>query len=306
MKHIRLYGVIIVSIVSLLIGFIVTAQNEFAASLEVLSAGVEVQRVNTANFIAVEIEAIVGVGDIIRTDETGEARITFFADGTDVTLEPESEYRIIEFEGDEEDFNLTVEVIAGQATHRLNRTLGANSSYDVETPGMTLAAQGTVFAIRVEDNGRSGMLVFEGLVDAGADEDSDEVPAEFGIRSEVGNDLSDVVRASTFAQLDAALDGCPVTVTTLDDVSINVRSAPSRDAEQIGLISASEINTFVGVNTDGNWYRIEFEDDFGWILSSSATLESGCAGLRVFENSFAEDSEASDVPDAESTEEAEG
>ena len=174
MKHIRLYGVIIVSIVSLLIGFIVTAQNEFAASLEVLSAGVEVQRVNTANFIAVEIEAIVGVGDIIRTDETGEARITFFADGTDVTLEPESEYRIIEFEGDEEDFNLTVEVIAGQATHRLNRTLGANSSYDVETPGMTLAAQGTVFAIRVEDNGRSGMLVFEGLVDAGADEDSDE------------------------------------------------------------------------------------------------------------------------------------
>lgn len=303
----RIYPVFIVGLFSLLVSFVVGAQNEFAASLEVLSAGVEVQRVNTVSFIAVEVEAIVGVGDTIRTDETGEARVTFFTNGTDVTLEPGTEYRIIEFAGDEDDFNLTVEVIAGQAVHRLNRTLGANSSYDVETPGMTLAAQGTVFAIRVEDNGRSGMLVYEGLVDADAEDNGEEVPAEFGIRSEVSSELSDVVRASTFAQLDAALDGCSVAVSTTDDVSINVRSAPSLEAPQIGLIADSDIDIFFGVNTAGNWYRIAFEDGFGWILSSNATLDSGCAGLRVFNNSFTEDDDAvGDSPDAESTEEAEG
>ncbi|MGJ3241238.1 MAG: FecR domain-containing protein [Anaerolineae bacterium] len=306
MKSLQSYAVIIISLCCLMIGFSVTAQNEFAASLDVLNAGVEVQRVNTNRFITVEIEAIVGVGDIIRTDDTGEARITFFADGTDVTLEPATEYRIVEFDGDDEDFRLTVDVIAGQATHRLNRTLGANSRYDVETPGMTLAAQGTTFAIRVEDTGRSSMLVFEGLVDAGAEADSANVSVGFGVRSAVDAELSDVVRADTFAQLDSALDGCPVTVTTVDDVSINVRSAPSLDAPQIGVILASDIDRFYGVNTSGNWYRVVYESEFGWILSSNATLETDCAGLRLFEDSFAENQEVlPDAPDAESTEQAE-
>ena len=215
----RLFFVLSLIAISI-VSFVVTAQNEFAATLEVLNSGVEVQRVNTVNFIAVEIEAIVGVGDTIRTDDTGSARVTFFADGTDVTLDPNTEYRIVEFQGDEDDFQLTVEVLVGQTTHRLNRILGANSSYDVETPGMTLAAQGTIFAIRVEDDGRSGMLVSEGVVDAGTGDDTADVPPEFGIRSEVGDDLSDVVRASSFAELDAALDGCSVSVTTVDDVSI--------------------------------------------------------------------------------------
>lgn len=278
--------IVVLSLIFMLFTSVVAiAQNEFAATLEVLNSGVDVQRVNTNNFLRVELEAIVGVGDTIRTDETGSARITFFADGTDVTLDPNTEYRIVEFQGDDEDFQLTVEVLVGQTTHRLNRILGANSSYDVETPGMTLAAQGTVFAIRVEDSGRSGMLVSEGVVDAGTEAGSADVPPEFGIRSAVNESLSDVVRASSFDELDSALDGCTVGITTPDDVSINVRLAPSIDQEQIGIISADEIDTVIGTSQDGNWYRIPFEDDFGWILSSTALIDSNCAGLRVFENS---------------------
>ncbi|MEL7435583.1 MAG: FecR domain-containing protein [Chloroflexota bacterium] len=276
----------------LLMNLVVVAQNEFAATLEVLSSGVDVQRVNTSNFITVEVEAIVGVGDVIRTDETGEARITFFADGTDVTLEANTEYRIIEFEGDDDDFQLTVEVLAGQATHRLNRALGASSQYDVETPGMTLAAQGTEFAIRVEENGRSGMLVFEGDVEAGSDDSFVDVSAAFGVRSSVDSALSDVVRASTFDELDAALDGCTATVTTLDDVSINIRSGPSLDNERIGMISADDIDMFVGINETGDWYRIQFGEGFGWILSSNATVDTTCAGLRVFADTYSETGDA--------------
>lgn len=277
------------SITFFMLTFFVHAQNEFAATLEVLNAGVDVQRVNTNNFISVQFEAIVGVGDVIRTDETGEARITFFADGTDVSLESNTEYRIIEFAGDDEDFQLRVEVVIGQAVHRLNRALGVGSRYDVETPGMTLAAQGTIFAIRVEDDGRSGMLVTEGIVDAEADASSANVDAEFGIRSEVDNELSDVVRASSFDELDAALDGCTATITTSDDVSLNVRLSPSMDAPRVGFISASDIDLLYGVSESDNWYRIPFDDNFGWILSSTATIDTGCAGLRVFENTYQED-----------------
>lgn len=282
--------VVLINILLLAVGvFVTSAQSELAATLEVLNAGVEVQRANTSNPIAVNLEAIVGVGDIIRTDDTGQARVTFFADGTDVTIEPNSEYQIVRFEGGDDDFNLTVEIIVGEATHRLNRTLGSESSYDVETPGMTLAARGTVFAIRVENDGQSGMLVREGLVDATANGDSADVPQEFGIRSEEGEDLSDVVRASSFDELNAALDGCTAIITTDDDVSLNVRLGPSRDTARVGTIAAEDIDIIYGTNTSGNWYRILFREGFGWVLASTIDIDSTCAGLRLFEDTQIED-----------------
>lgn len=291
-----LLGAILCLWLLLSIGF-ANAQNELAATLEVLAGGVEVQRVNTVNPIAVEIASVVGVGDIVRTDETGEARITFFADGTDTVIMPNTEYRIVAFEGSgEEDFTLKVDVIVGQTVQRLNRVIGATSTYDVQTPGMTLAARGTQFDIRVENNGRSAMLVTEGMVIAGAREGDDaEVPAAFGIRSPRNGQLSDVVLASTFSQLDSALDGCAASVTTIDDVSINVRMGPSVDLEQIGVIVANDIDLFMGVSESGNWYRIPFDNDFGWILSSSAEIMGECAGLRVFEDSWTENQGAAEV-----------
>lgn len=271
------------------LSMIVSAQSgEFAATLEVLEAGVTVQRVNTVNPIPVTAEAIVGVGDIIRTDEAGSARITFFADGTDVTVQPSSEYRIVEFSGDDSDFQLTVELIAGQALHRLQRVLGADSSYDVQTPGMTLAARGTAFAVRVEADGRSAMLVTEGTVAAANSSSTADVPVDFGIRSAVGEALSEVVRAKSFAELDSALDGCTAVITTADDVSLNVRGGPNQSNALIGTTFAQDIDILYGVNESGGWYRIMFGDGFGWILSRSATIQAGCAGLRVFPDTHVE------------------
>ena len=261
-----------------------SAQNELAATLEVLSDGVEVQRVNTMNPITIEIASVVGVGDIVRTDDTGEARITFFADGTDTMIMPNSEFRIVSFEANaEEEFTLTVEVLVGQTVQRLNRLLGANSSYDVQTPGMTLAARGTDFAIRVENNGRSAMLVREGMVNARSLVGNDtQVASSFGIRAPRNGELSDVVLASTFDQLDSALDGCSASVSTIDDVSINVRTGPSVELDHIGIITDTDVDLFVGVNASGNWYRIPFGEDFGWILSSNASIIGDCAGIASF------------------------
>lgn len=289
---------ILVVIVAALWG-VVFAQDEFAASLEVLEAGVTVQRVNTSNPIAVSVEAIVGVGDVIRTDAEGSARITFFADGTDVTLQPNTEYRIVTFNGGEENFNLTVEVLAGQALHRLSRLLGANSSYDVQTPGMTLAARGTAFAVRVEADGRSAMIVTEGTVNAAAEEGAADVPELFGVRAEVESALSEVVPATTFAELDSALDGCPATITITDDVSLNIRSGPSREAELLGTLFAEDIGQFYGVNETGGWYRITFEHGFGWVQARTGVLEQGCAGLRPFPDTFVEGNEAAAPNSAE-------
>lgn len=279
----------------LLIGLSGFAQGgDLAATLEVLNGTVEVKRVNTENWIAVNIEAIVGVGDVIRTDATGEARITFFSDGVETDILPNSEFSIDTFSGGVEptdSFDLEVSVLVGQTVQRLGRVLDASSTYNVNTPGMTLAARGTIFAIRVEDSGRAGMLVSEGMVDAEADEEVSDVPAEFGIRSAVDEALSDVVRASTFDELDSALDGCVVTVSTSDDVRLNVRIAPSTDSFRVGTIGADEIDTFFGVSESNSWYRVPFNGGFGWILSTSSSVDSTCAGLRVFPNDHTEDIE---------------
>lgn len=264
------------------------AQGELAATLEVLNPGVSVQRVNTQTFITITKEGIVGVGDVIKTDDTGKARITFFADGTETDLQPATEYTITEFSSDGTAFQLSVEVLVGLTTQRLGRILDANSSYTVNTPGMTLAARGTVFQVRVENSGRAAMLVSEGNVTATQGEDSAVVAPEFGIRAAEGEGLSDVVRAKTFAELDAALDGCGVTVKTTDDVSLNVRLSPSLEAPRVGVVSATEVRSAFG-SADGGWYRIPFRDGFGWVLSSSGVVERECAGLRIFPSTQVED-----------------
>lgn len=262
--------------------FSASAQNELAATLEVLTSGVDVLRVNTANWIRVEIEAIVGVGDQIRTDTTGRARITFFADGVDTELLPNTQYRIGRFEGSEDSFTIEAEVIIGQTTQRLNRLLDANSKYEIDTPGMSMGARGTAFAIRVEADGRSAMLVSDGNVAAANDSSSADVPPGFGIRALVDQSLSEVVHATTFAELDAALDGCSASLTAPDDVSLNVRLGPARDFDKVGTIEPAQITVLFGTVESGGWYRIAFRGGFGWILSSTADISEDCAGLRIF------------------------
>lgn len=269
-----------VTLVAGLIG--VQAQSDLAATLEVLNAGVSVQRVNTTTLIGITQEAIVGVGDIIETDATGRARITFFADGTETDLEPDTRYQINTFNGDDTQFELSVEVLIGQTTQRLGRILNANSSYNVDTPGMTLAARGTTFAVRVENSGRSAMLVSEGTVIAEEGGDTATVPLGFGIRAENDEGLSDVVAATTFEELDAALDGCTIRVQTLDDVSLNVRLSPNTDSERIGTVGAADITRAFGTIEGGKWYRVAFRGGYGWVLSSTGAVETGCAGLRGF------------------------
>jgi uncharacterized protein YraI len=279
----RMFFVLTTTIVFLVMSFGgAGAQDELAATLEVLSPGVEVLRVNTSNWLPVEIESIVGTGDTIRTDDSGQARVTYFADGTDVTLEANTSIQINTFSGDEDSFDVNFSVLAGETVQSIGRALGTESSYLVVTPAMTLGARGTVFAIRVENTGRAGLLVREGDVNASDEAASAQVPSGFGVRAEQGGELSEVVRASTFDELNAALDGCAISVTTSDDVSLNVRVRPSVDAPRVGTLAAADITNAIGVIESGGWYRIEFRGGFAWVLASEAAVGAGCAGLRLF------------------------
>ena len=58
------------------------APDQQAAVMSIIAGDVAVRRVNTVNWITTAVEAIVGVGDHIRSNDQGRSRITFFEDGT--------------------------------------------------------------------------------------------------------------------------------------------------------------------------------------------------------------------------------
>lgn len=267
------------------------AQGELAASLEVLSAGVEVKRVNTEQWVSVRIESLIGEGDSIRTDGTGTASIIFFNDGTELTLEPGTELTVLEFRGDSTKFNISLRMLAGITRQQILRALEADAVYSVETPAVNMTVRGTVFAVRVEDTGRSSVVTSDGEV-AVADSSQDAgVPAGFGLRVPVNQRFSEVVPATTFEELDAALDGCAATFQTESDVRVNIRLGPDITFARVGSIAPGEINNLVGVTENGEWYRVAFRGGFGWISGAGfgVNIAPSCAGLRIFENDYEED-----------------
>lgn len=269
-----------------ILGTVHAQSDELAASLEVLAAGVEVKRVNTSNWISVNLEAIVGVGDTIRTDATGKARITFFADGVDTDIEPSTEYRITRFEGTDSGFHIGAEIVIGQTLQRIGRLLDSNSSYDITTPSMALAARGTEFVIRVSDSGRAATLVSKGVVNADAEAATADVPPGFGIRRDPGEELSEVVAATSFDELDSALDGCTASIQVQGDFSLNVRLGADRTFPLVGTIAPDAIDRFFGKTAATNWYRIPFRGGYGWVESASASIADNCSGLRQFTDQF--------------------
>ena len=265
------------------------AQDELVATLEVFNAGVEIKRAGTDLWLPVSIESLVGQGDSIRTDETGEALITFFNDGTFSELDPESEIVITEFVGDDEDFSLTLEILRGITHQQFEKLLdkNANSSYQVVTPGITMTVRGTVFAVRVEETGRSALITTDGLVSA------NKTPVEvgFGVRAESDGALSDVVPATNFDELDAALDGCAANKALSGDILFVVRRAPSTDSQIITTLTPDEIQEAFGVSEDEAWYRIPIDNplfEYGWVSADLIELGGNCSMLREFPNTHVE------------------
>ncbi len=255
--------------------------GDLVAVLEVIEAGVEVRRAGVEMWAPINVETLVGVGDAIRTDSTGQARITFFKDGAFTELTPDTEYRILTFRGGEDRFTLTVEILAGIVMQQFARLLDPASSYEVLTPGMAMTVRGTDFAVRVEDNGRSSLLTREGQVAAEASGVAAAVDPGFGVRSAVGEELSDVVPASTFEELDAALDGCAGTFTTEADVRLNVRVGPGLEFGRVGSIDPQDIFHMVGIDETGEWYRIPYNQGYVWVNAMMFEV-STCDVLRRF------------------------
>ncbi len=268
----------------------VQAETELVASLEVLSSQVQLKRAGTDEWVLIARESLVGVGDSIRTDTNGRARVTFFSNGTDTEVLSNTEFRLDAFKGSEARFEISVTVVVGQTKQRISKLLDSGSSYKINSTGLEMAVRGTEFAVRVENSGRAATIVQNGAVRAMNPGDTSgtaaQVPAGYGIRAEAQRGLSEVVKADTFAQLDSALDGCGALISTAGDVVLNVRIGPGLGFERVGLLNNNIRQQVVGQTETTKWYRIPFKSSFGWVFAPALKLDGACAGLRKYPDKY--------------------
>jgi hypothetical protein len=264
-------------------------ERKLVASLETLDGQVSVRRFDSQRFVTVRTESLVGVGDIVKTDATGRARITFFANGVDTDVLPNTEFRLDDFKGDEQRFTLAVTVLVGQTAHRVTQLLDAGSTYTINSTGLEMAVRGTTFLVRVEPSGRTATIVREGQVrtTASGTTNTANVGAGFGIRGEGGRSLSEVVPATSFAELDSSLDGCAGQISTFSDFRLNVRLGPGFNFVRVGNLDTGLRLQLYGETTSKVWYRIQFKGGFGWIYASAIALDPGCVKLREYPDDYA-------------------
>jgi hypothetical protein len=274
--------VIVASLLAATVSF--AQQGEQAAVLLVNANAVEFRRAGTDAWLPVR-EAVLGSGDALRTDTTGKATIVFFEDGTEIDMLPNTTLHIDSFTADDDNFTLRVTLVVGQTVHRLKRAFSSKSVYEVKTQSGLLAARGTEFAARQRENTQLSFLAFESAVVVGYGNDSAVVSEGFGGRAEPDGTLSDIVRASSFVELDALLDGCAATVTPQANRLLPVFLGPDETSPGIGTVNPYNITWLTGTTDDRAWYRVPYQDGAGWITTAinvSQVRVDGCAGLRVY------------------------
>jgi hypothetical protein len=257
------------------------------AQLRVAGGVVEVQRINTAAWVPVRTESLVGVGDGIRTADGGRGTVSFLDGVLALDLSEQTEIVLEALSGDGTAFTTRLKVLRGFATYRTVRSLGEAEQFIVVTPGFSAVVQQGGGTLRVEPSSRSALLLPTGgaatvKADAGTPVGVSEGQ---GVRSEPESataPLSDVVNVNSFPRLDSALDGCPSVIRLADDVQLNVRLGPSRSFPRIGGLADGTDVQAMGVTNSSGWYRLKYKGGFGWIEVRTLPLARACAGLRVF------------------------
>jgi hypothetical protein len=159
-----------------------------AASLSAGSGVVEVFE-GEGSWVAIADGQRVNSGARLRTGADSTVTLTFF-DGTQVTLEPNTDLVLSEVAGDWGK-KLQVAMIQneGETTHQVVPLQGETSNYSVVTPSGEASVRGTSFKVLVEDSGNSVFSVDSGAVLVSNNDEQLLLAAGQGMLTELGQPL---------------------------------------------------------------------------------------------------------------------
>jgi uncharacterized protein YkwD len=258
----------------MLVGFVL-AQSQRAAFLNTDEGGVELRRIDTDMWVGVDVESVVGVGDVIRTDAEGTATIQFFGNAS-VTLLPNTTLQIDRLTEVDDEFFVEYTIITGRTQQLLVVNDEISALFEVNSPRMTVMTRGGQFDMLLGEGDTTEVLAHAGQVFVAGSTGLVEVPPGNGIRTDESSVLSEIVPATSIESLEVALDGAPTNFAIDADVMLNVRQGPALDNEILGMLNPEDIDRVQGVSEDGMWYRVPYDEGSGWVSSQSldVTIEN--------------------------------
>lgn len=273
-------------VVLLMAVMLVSAQsNTLAAYLQVQRDGVQMQRVNTARWLPIAQESIIGEGDSIRTGESGQAQIRL---GDSVLmLMPQSELRVLQLAMTERSQLADWELLRGEVRISDND----NTRHTITTANGHAQGRNGEFWVSYRTN-QTRILAQTTNVTLLHDDEQTPLVVLRGARIEADHTLNDIVLADTFAELDSSLDGCFAEIASTDNRQLPVYIAPMNHSDGLGAIPPQNIDRVFG--RAGAWYRIAYGNGFGWVQPSNVAI-GNCARLRQF--SITHQEPADNLPD---------
>lgn len=284
------FSVVFASILALLCVFApVQAENlhedsaSSAAALEVTFAGLEFRRVNTQSWIPLRVGSTmpIGAGDQFRTNEHGRAILSFGGNKTQALVMPSSHVLLDNFLM-EDAFSLDLTVMTGRVIFTVDTTVNI-TEFRVAAGDTTISEPSANFGVQVDN-----VLDVVSLISAEGDlgvmvgDEMLTIPAEHGLRVRADQQLDPITALNfpyNFAKLDGVLDGCPATINTNGEISLNVRIGSNIEYDTLGSVPHNTPVYLMATSPNGERYRIQFFSGFGWVLATGVT--STCVDLPV-------------------------
>ena len=136
--------------------------NEF--TLSVLAGNTETRSADSNAWQEAGAMSELSKGAAVRTSAGAYAVITFF-DGSTVELDPETEVEVIDSSfPDGQSAHIVLNQLSGKTWNHVIGNGKEQPYYEVQTPQVTLVAQGTSFSSEIEDTGATNPAVIEGTV----------------------------------------------------------------------------------------------------------------------------------------------
>jgi mannose-6-phosphate isomerase-like protein (cupin superfamily) len=217
-------------------------------------------------------------GEVLRTDETGVALVTWFYDGTESAVGQDSSLKLNAFSGDASGaFVIDAELSYGHLTSELGGVaadVSEGGQMTIATPQFVVHPLRGEFELWVTQEGETTLIVTEGRVEVLVG-DAEPFPVDanqylVGAPGEAQELSSDGITPN--------LTGvCTATTPT----NLNVRLAPSEDSRRLGGAETGQV-FWVRSSTEGNlWLQVYFqtppEDEeghnYGWIYGPAVQLD---------------------------------
>lgn len=221
-------------------------------------------------------------GETLRTDEQGVALITWFYDGTESVLNPNSSLTVNEFTGTKDDpFVLELTLDQGHMVSGLGDYAAdiGGGDWVLNTPAYAIKLLRGQIEVSVAEDGASMLYVTEGRAEVMVG-DADPITVDEGQYYDGA-----MVGAISEDGITPALSGV---CTAVANTNLVVRMFPSENSQRLdGVTEGQEL--WVRAGTEGAlWLQIYFETDpfqedlhnFGWVYGPATTLdEAACDAI---------------------------